>query len=112
MVQLSADEVEVHAAVLLINNAVDDGNSQQTLETLQNTKANIVNVNSSLHNEYQNALYDAKRRKESHSPSSMQPIENADMYDAMLSRTDIQRIITTINGMAPFLDVMNMTLHL
>lgn len=55
----------VHAAVIAINEAVEKGIAEQTIVTLRNPNAMLLNVDEELAQDYQNELFDAKRKKES-----------------------------------------------
>lgn len=55
----------VHAAVIAINEAVEKGVAEQTIATLRNPNAMLLNVDEELAQDYQNELFDAKRKKES-----------------------------------------------
>lgn len=55
----------VHAAVIAINEAIEKGIAEQTIATLRNPNAMLLNVDEELAQDYQNELFDAKRRKES-----------------------------------------------
>lgn len=55
----------VHAAVIAINEAIEKGIAEQTIATLRNPNAMLLNVDEELAQDYQNELFDAKRRKQS-----------------------------------------------
>lgn len=55
----------VHAAVIAINEAIEKGIAEQTIATLRNANAMLLNVDEELAQDYQNELFEAKRRKES-----------------------------------------------
>lgn len=57
--------IPVHAAVIAINEAVEKGIAEQTMVTLRNPNAMLLNVDEELAQDYQNELFDAKRKKES-----------------------------------------------
>jgi len=57
--------ISVHAAVIAINEAIEKGIAEQTIATLRNPNAMLVNVDEELAQDYQNELFEAKRRKES-----------------------------------------------
>uniref|UniRef100_A0A8C6ZX78 Uncharacterized protein n=1 Tax=Nothoprocta perdicaria TaxID=30464 RepID=A0A8C6ZX78_NOTPE len=54
----------VHAAVIAINEAIEKGIAEQTIVTLRNPNAMLLNVDEELAQDYQNELFDAKRRKD------------------------------------------------
>lgn len=55
----------VHAAVIAINEAIEKGIAEQTIATLRNPNAMLLNIDEELAQDYQNELFEAKRRKES-----------------------------------------------
>lgn len=55
----------MHAAVIAINEAIEKGIAEQTIATLRNPNAMLLNVDEELAQDYQNELFDAKRRKQS-----------------------------------------------
>lgn len=55
----------VHAAVIAINEAVEKGIAEQTIVTLRNPNAMLLSVDEELAQDYQNELFDAKRKKQS-----------------------------------------------
>lgn len=54
----------VHAAVIAINEAIEKGVADQTIITLKNPNAMLVNVEEDLAHVYQKELSEAKKRKE------------------------------------------------
>uniref|UniRef100_A0A8C6X759 Uncharacterized protein n=1 Tax=Naja naja TaxID=35670 RepID=A0A8C6X759_NAJNA len=54
----------LHAAVIAINEAIEKGNADQTIKTLQNPNAMLVNVDDNFAHEYQKELSGAKKKKE------------------------------------------------
>uniref|UniRef100_A0A8D0FQ38 IQ motif containing GTPase activating protein 2 n=1 Tax=Strix occidentalis caurina TaxID=311401 RepID=A0A8D0FQ38_STROC len=58
-------EILMHAAVIAINEAIEKGIAEQTIATLRNPNAMLLNVDEELAQDYQNELFEAKRRKES-----------------------------------------------
>uniref|UniRef100_A0A8B9I804 IQ motif containing GTPase activating protein 2 n=1 Tax=Anser brachyrhynchus TaxID=132585 RepID=A0A8B9I804_9AVES len=63
--ELSVDEAALHAAVIAINEAIEKGIAEQTIATLRNPNAMLLNVDEELAQDYQNELFEAKRRKQS-----------------------------------------------
>lgn len=57
----------VHAAVIAINEAIEKGIAEQTLETLRNPNAVLTCVDDNLAQEYQKELWEAKKQKEENS---------------------------------------------
>lgn len=54
----------MHAAVIAINEAIEKGVADQTIITLRNPNAMLLNVDEELAQQYQTELLEAKKRKE------------------------------------------------
>ncbi|XP_073466338.1 LOW QUALITY PROTEIN: ras GTPase-activating-like protein IQGAP3 [Aquarana catesbeiana] len=97
--ELSVDEAAVHAAVIAINEAVDRGVVQDTMVTLRNPNAMLVNLQEKLAAVYQELLYQAKStkmanaRNKAHQNSS----DSQDVYDHCLTQAEIQGNINKVN---------------
>ncbi|CAN8206765.1 unnamed protein product [Coccothraustes coccothraustes] len=94
--ELSVDEAAVHAAVLAINEAVEQGVVAQTMETLQNPHAMLVGLRQELAGAYQEVLHQAKLEKGSSARSRVIP-EGEDVYDWCLTQAEIQGNINKVN---------------
>ncbi|NXR74684.1 IQGA2 protein, partial [Pycnonotus jocosus] len=97
--ELSVDEAALHAAVIAINEAVEKGVAEQTMVTLRNPNAMLLNVDEELAQDYQNELFDAKRKKESNARLKNGTIsdEERDVYEELLTQAEIQGNINKIN---------------
>ncbi|XP_050842578.1 ras GTPase-activating-like protein IQGAP2 isoform X5 [Serinus canaria] len=97
--ELSVDEAALHAAVIAINEAVEKGIAEQTIVTLRNPNAMLLNVDEELAQDYQNELFDAKRKKESNAKLKNGTIsdEERDVYEELLTQAEIQGNINKIN---------------
>ncbi|NXH28862.1 IQGA2 protein, partial [Myiagra hebetior] len=97
--ELSVDEAALHAAVIAINEAVEKGIAEQTIATLRNPNAMLLNVDDELAQDYQNELFDAKRKKESNARLKNGTIsdEERDVYEELLTQAEIQGNINKIN---------------
>ncbi|KFW91556.1 Ras GTPase-activating-like IQGAP2, partial [Phalacrocorax carbo] len=97
--ELSVDEAALHAAVIAINEAIEKGIAEQTIATLRNPNAMLLNVDEELAQEYQNELFEAKRRKESNARLKNGTIseEERDVYEELLTQAEIQGNINKIN---------------
>ncbi|KAM8793063.1 ras GTPase-activating-like protein IQGAP2 [Eudromia elegans] len=97
--ELSVDEAALHAAVIAINEAIEKEIAEQTIVTLRNPNAMLLNVDEELAQEYQNELFDAKRRKESNARLKNGTIseEERDVYEELLTQAEIQGNINKIN---------------
>uniref|UniRef100_A0A8C3QDH7 Uncharacterized protein n=1 Tax=Geospiza parvula TaxID=87175 RepID=A0A8C3QDH7_GEOPR len=98
--ELSVDEAALHAAVIAINEAVEKGIAEQTIVTLRNPNAMLLNVDEELAQDYQNELFDAKRKKESNARLKNGTIsdEERDVYEELLTQAEIQGNINKINS--------------
>ncbi|XP_071437515.1 ras GTPase-activating-like protein IQGAP2 isoform X5 [Pithys albifrons albifrons] len=97
--ELSVDEAALHAAVIAINEAVEKGIAEQTIATLRNPNAMLLNVDEELAEDYQNELFEAKRKKESNARLKNGTIsdEERDVYEELLTQAEIQGNINKIN---------------
>ncbi|TFK15819.1 PC4 and SFRS1-interacting protein [Platysternon megacephalum] len=97
--ELSVDEAALHAAVIAINEAIEKGVADQTLITLRNPNAMLMNVDEDLAQEYQKELLEAKRRKEENARLKNGSIseEERDVYEELLTQAEIQGNINKMN---------------
>ncbi|XP_074425802.1 ras GTPase-activating-like protein IQGAP2 isoform X5 [Larus michahellis] len=98
--ELSVDEAALHAAVIAINEAIEKGIAEQTIATLRNPNAMLLNVDEELAQDYQNELFEAKRRKESNARLKVNGTiseEERDVYEELLTQAEIQGNINKIN---------------
>ncbi|NXK92531.1 IQGA2 protein, partial [Formicarius rufipectus] len=97
--ELSVDEAALHAAVIAINEAVEKGVAEQTIATLRNPNAMLLSVDEELAQDYQNELFEAKRKKESNARLKNGTIsdEERDVYEELLTQAEIQGNINKIN---------------
>ncbi|XP_061218035.1 ras GTPase-activating-like protein IQGAP2 isoform X2 [Neopsephotus bourkii] len=97
--ELSVDEAALHAAVIAINEAIEKGIAEQTIVTLRNPNAMLLNVDEELAQDYQNELFEAKRRKGSNARLKNGTIceEERDVYEELLTQAEIQGNINKIN---------------
>uniref|UniRef100_A0A493T2S7 IQ motif containing GTPase activating protein 2 n=1 Tax=Anas platyrhynchos platyrhynchos TaxID=8840 RepID=A0A493T2S7_ANAPP len=97
--ELSVDEAALHAAVIAINEAIEKGIAEQTIATLRNPNAMLLNVDEELAQDYQNELFEAKRRKQSSARLKNGTIseEERDVYEELLTQAEIQGNINKIN---------------
>ncbi|XP_032061287.1 ras GTPase-activating-like protein IQGAP2 isoform X4 [Aythya fuligula] len=97
--ELSVDEAALHAAVIAINEAIEKGIAEQTIATLRNPNAMLLNVDEELAQDYQNELFEAKRRKQSSARLKNGTVseEERDVYEELLTQAEIQGNINKIN---------------
>ncbi|XP_071587597.1 ras GTPase-activating-like protein IQGAP2 isoform X4 [Heliangelus exortis] len=98
--ELSVDEAALHAAVIAINEAVEKGIAEQTIATLRNPNAMLLNVDEELAQDYQNELFEAKKRKKTNARLKVNGTiseEERDVYEELLTQAEIQGNINKIN---------------
>ncbi|KAM3877187.1 ras GTPase-activating-like protein IQGAP1 [Diretmus argenteus] len=97
--ELSVDEAALHAAVIAINEAVDQGVPEGTLAAMHNPNAMLLNLDSSSAQHYQDMLYQAKGEKVANSRKRL--VENADaerdVYEELLTQAEIQGNVNKVN---------------
>uniref|UniRef100_A0A669DIT8 IQ motif containing GTPase activating protein 1 n=1 Tax=Oreochromis niloticus TaxID=8128 RepID=A0A669DIT8_ORENI len=97
--ELSVDEAALHAAVIAINEAIDQGVPEGTLAAMQNPNAMLVNLDRSCAQQYHDTLYQAKGKKVAN--SRKRQMENAeaerDIYDELLTQAEIQGNVNKVN---------------
>ncbi|XP_010189707.1 PREDICTED: ras GTPase-activating-like protein IQGAP3, partial [Mesitornis unicolor] len=94
--ELSVDEAAVHAAVLAINEAVEQGVAAQTMVALRNPSAMLLDLREALAGAYQEVLHRAKMEKGSNARNRVIP-EGEDIYDRCLTQAEIQGNINRAN---------------
>ncbi|XP_053303934.1 ras GTPase-activating-like protein IQGAP2 isoform X2 [Spea bombifrons] len=97
--ELSVDEAALHAAVIAINEALDKGIANQTMVTLRNPNAMLLNVEEGLAEQYHNELSQAKKIKEDNAKLKNSTIseEERDVYEELLTQAEIQGHINKVN---------------
>ncbi|KAF3850925.1 hypothetical protein F7725_012697 [Dissostichus mawsoni] len=100
--ELSVDEAALHAAVIAINDAVDRGQTSVTMGALNNPNTMLKNIQETLAQEYQDALSQAKARKQDQSSGRRSSIatEERDVYEELLTHQEIQGSIDFVNMQA------------
>uniref|UniRef100_A0A8C6J8S5 Uncharacterized protein n=1 Tax=Melopsittacus undulatus TaxID=13146 RepID=A0A8C6J8S5_MELUD len=91
--ELSVDEAAVHAAVLAINQAVEQGVVAQTMGALLNPSAMLLGLRPELAAAYQEMLHRAKLEKGSNARNRVR----RDIYDHYLTQAEIQGNINKVN---------------
>uniref|UniRef100_A0A3B5AJT8 Ras GTPase-activating-like protein IQGAP3 n=1 Tax=Stegastes partitus TaxID=144197 RepID=A0A3B5AJT8_9TELE len=95
--ELSVDEAAVHAAVVAINKAVDQGDVGVVAAALRNPAALLTNLQEVLMCIYQEMLRQAKRTKAERAAGRQGASEDKDMYEEYLTQKEIQENINTVN---------------
>ncbi|XP_043919900.1 ras GTPase-activating-like protein IQGAP2 [Protopterus annectens] len=97
--ELSVDEAALHAAVIAINEAIDRGQTDQTMTALRNPNAKLKNMETDLAQNYQNHLSQEKTEKERNAKNKACPAleEERDVYEELLTQGEIQSCINHAN---------------
>ncbi|XP_056680745.1 ras GTPase-activating-like protein IQGAP1 [Monodelphis domestica] len=91
-------EAEIQAEeIIAINEAIKEGITKQTLQTLKNPKAVLMSVDDNLAVNYQKELWEAKQQKEEKNILSE---EERDAEKELLTQVEIQGCINKINRLA------------
>uniref|UniRef100_A0A3B3T8H4 IQ motif containing GTPase activating protein 1 n=1 Tax=Paramormyrops kingsleyae TaxID=1676925 RepID=A0A3B3T8H4_9TELE len=97
--ELSVDEAALHAAVIAINEAIDQGNPEGTMAAMQNPNAMLVNMAPRSAQYYQDTLFQAKAEKVANSRKRI--VENSeverDVYEELLTQAEIQGNVNKVN---------------
>uniref|UniRef100_A0A665WQ13 IQ motif containing GTPase activating protein 1 n=1 Tax=Echeneis naucrates TaxID=173247 RepID=A0A665WQ13_ECHNA len=98
--ELSVDEAALHAAVIAINEAIDQGVPEGTLAAMQNPNAMLVQLDANSARQYHDILYNAKGEKVANSRKRQMENTEAerDIYDELLTQAEIQGNINKVNG--------------
>uniref|UniRef100_A0A3P9LR08 IQ motif containing GTPase activating protein 1 n=1 Tax=Oryzias latipes TaxID=8090 RepID=A0A3P9LR08_ORYLA len=100
--ELSVDEAALHAAVIAINEAIDQGVPEGTLAAMQNPNAMLVQLDPSSASQYHDTLYRAKGEKVASSRKRMENSETErDIYDELLTQAEIQGNVNSVNSESP-----------
>uniref|UniRef100_A0A669EFY3 IQ motif containing GTPase activating protein 1 n=1 Tax=Oreochromis niloticus TaxID=8128 RepID=A0A669EFY3_ORENI len=86
----------LHAAVIAINEAIDQGVPEGTLAAMQNPNAMLVNLDRSCAQQYHDTLYQAKGKKVANSRKRNAEAER-DIYDELLTQAEIQGNVNKVN---------------
>lgn len=97
--ELSVDEAALHAAVIAINEALDKGVASQTMMTLRNPNAMLLNAEERFDQQYHDELSQAKKIKEENAKLKNSSIseEERDVYEELLTQAEIQGHINKVN---------------
>ncbi|XP_031704350.1 ras GTPase-activating-like protein IQGAP1 [Anarrhichthys ocellatus] len=97
--ELSVDEAALHAAVIAINEAIDQGVPEGTVAAMQNPNAMLVQLDPSAAHQYHDTLYQAKGMKVANSRKRQMENTEAerDIYDELLTQAEIQGNVKKVN---------------
>uniref|UniRef100_A0A8C2Z9B8 IQ motif containing GTPase activating protein 1 n=1 Tax=Cyclopterus lumpus TaxID=8103 RepID=A0A8C2Z9B8_CYCLU len=95
--ELSVDEAALHAAVIAINEAIDQGVPEGTVAAMQNPNAMLVHLDPVSAPQYHDTLYQAKGQKVANSRKRNADAER-DIYDELLTQAEIQGNVNQVNG--------------
>uniref|UniRef100_A0AAY4DV05 IQ motif containing GTPase activating protein 1 n=1 Tax=Denticeps clupeoides TaxID=299321 RepID=A0AAY4DV05_9TELE len=90
--ELSVDEAALHAAVIAINDAIDQGVAEGTLAAMQNPNAMLVNLDTGAAQHYQGTLHNAKAEKVAKNTDA-----ERDVYEELLTQAEIQGNVNKVN---------------
>ncbi|XP_064650547.1 ras GTPase-activating-like protein IQGAP1 isoform X2 [Lineus longissimus] len=107
--EMPVDEAALHAAVIAINEAIENQEPEDTLTSLSNKEAHLVNILPEYADKYQSILFEAKHTKaESSRNKSIDPdAYEPDVYDELLTQAEIQGNVNKVNTLQALEDVNN-----
>uniref|UniRef100_A0A4W4EN79 IQ motif containing GTPase activating protein 2 n=1 Tax=Electrophorus electricus TaxID=8005 RepID=A0A4W4EN79_ELEEL len=91
--ELSVDEAALHAAVIAINEAIDKGQAEVTMASLQNPNAMLRNTQEELAHDYQDTLSRAKRKKEAHASGRVKPLTSVQQVNQAIDAQDKEALL-------------------
>ncbi|KAJ8340322.1 hypothetical protein SKAU_G00349550 [Synaphobranchus kaupii] len=97
--ELSVDEAALHAAVIAINDAIENGVPEGTLAAMHNPNAMLVNIDNASAQYYQDTLSQAKAEKVASSRKRIGENSEAerDVYEELLTQAEIQGNVNKVN---------------
>ncbi|XP_018613911.2 ras GTPase-activating-like protein IQGAP2 isoform X1 [Scleropages formosus] len=97
--ELSVDQAALHAAIIAINEAIDRGQAEATMKALSNPNAMLRNILDSLSQEYQDTLSVTKKDKDDRASGTQSSVESEerDVYEELLTQSEIQNSIDAVN---------------
>ena len=95
--EMSDNDAALHAAIVAINDAIEKGVAKDTVAALKDPSAQLKDINASEAQDYQNILFDSKKKKMEQSNLKGKDESELDMYDKMLTQAEIQGHINNIN---------------
>uniref|UniRef100_A0A8C9VP45 IQ motif containing GTPase activating protein 3 n=1 Tax=Scleropages formosus TaxID=113540 RepID=A0A8C9VP45_SCLFO len=95
--EMSVDEAAVHAAVIAINEAVEQGILEATAQALRNPNAMMNGLQEPLMSVYQEMLRQARAQKAARA-RRVSAMRMLDIYEEYLTQKEIQENINKVNG--------------
>ena len=95
--ELCDNDAALHAAIVAINEAIDKGVPESTVNAMQNSDSRLTDVNSNLAGNYQNLLALSKRKKCEQCELKGRVEEELDLYDRLLTQAEIQGHVNKVN---------------
>jgi len=95
--EMSDNDAALHAAIVAINDSIDKGVAKDTAKALNDPAAQMQDINLNEAQDYQDILYDSKKKKEEQATLKGKDESELDMYDKMLTQAEIQGHVNTIN---------------
>lgn len=97
--EMPVDEVALHAAIVAINYAIEKNILDEVLASLKLHDARLSNISDAYVQFYQRALRDEKLAKMNLAETkSNHPDHVPDVYDDLLTQSEIQLVLNRING--------------
>ncbi|CAB4010746.1 Ras GTPase-activating IQGAP1, partial [Paramuricea clavata] len=103
--EMPVDEAALHAAIIVINEAIDHGIAKETFEALRNPNAHLTDLDVKNMDEYQDLLYKAKGSK--CQTALLRSPGSEDVYDKMLTQAEVQGNIAMANEIVRKKDLDN-----
>ncbi|XP_063433642.1 ras GTPase-activating-like protein IQGAP1 [Mytilus trossulus] len=96
--EMTVDDAALHAAIIAINEAIDNDNAEETMTALQNPSALLNQLHGESAEKYQTLLFAAKETKaEAARNRSLDKNLEHDVYDEYLTQAEIQGNVNKIN---------------
>ncbi|ESP02486.1 hypothetical protein LOTGIDRAFT_176414, partial [Lottia gigantea] len=98
--EMTVDDAALHAAIIAINEAIENENSKETYNALQNPSAMLVNINLEAADNYQTLLFQAKHTKAENARNKSMDADRVleqDIYDEILTQAEIQGNLNKVN---------------
>ena len=96
--ELPIDEAEHHAAIIAINKATEEGDCQLMIQAMDHPAAQLRDIDASLADLYLQSLIDAlDEKKQSSRERSLNSDFTADVYDELLTGSEIQYQLDSVN---------------
>ncbi|CAG5135114.1 unnamed protein product, partial [Candidula unifasciata] len=97
--EMTVDDAALHAAIIAINEAIDQQVAADTFTALQNPSAMLVHLDGASKDQYQDTLFQAKAVKTENARNKSIDADGyeKDVYDELLTQAEIQGNISKVN---------------